>query len=80
MVGYLAARAIAGVESVSEGIYRRTVAIEGDPGVLELFPGGHDYLVLRAHLPHWEGLIHTVRGVETAEKRERWVRSWRSRA
>jgi AraC family transcriptional regulator of adaptative response / DNA-3-methyladenine glycosylase II len=26
--------------------------------VLELFPGGDDNLVLRAHLPHWEELIH----------------------
>jgi AraC family transcriptional regulator of adaptative response / DNA-3-methyladenine glycosylase II len=28
--------------------------------VIELSPGGPDYLVLRAHLPHWEGLIHVV--------------------
>ena len=29
-------------------------------GVLELFPGGDDHLVLRAHLPHWEELVHVV--------------------
>ena len=61
MIGYFEARAIAGVERVSDGIYRRTVMIDGDPGVLELSPGGPDHLLLRAHLPHWEGLIHLVR-------------------
>ena len=58
MVAYLAARAIPGVEHVSGETYRRTVVIDGDPGVVELFPGGDDHLVLRAHLPHWEELIH----------------------
>jgi len=58
MLGYLAARAIPGVESVSEGTYRRTVLIDGDAGVLELEPGGPDHLLLRAHLPNWDGLIH----------------------
>lgn len=61
MIGYLQARAIPGVEHVSEGTYRRTVMIDRDPGVLELSPGGPDHLLLRAHLPHWEGLIHLVR-------------------
>ncbi len=58
MAGYLASRAITGVESISGDAYRRTVVIDGDPGVLELSPGGNDHLLLRAHLPHWEGLIH----------------------
>lgn len=61
MLSYFKARAIAGVESVSDGTYRRTVLIDGDPGVLELSLGGADHLLLRAHLPHWEGLIHVVR-------------------
>jgi AraC family transcriptional regulator of adaptative response / DNA-3-methyladenine glycosylase II len=61
MIGYFEARAIAGVERVSDGIYRRTVMIGGDPGVLELSLGGPDHLLLRAHLPHWESLIHLVR-------------------
>jgi AraC family transcriptional regulator of adaptative response / DNA-3-methyladenine glycosylase II len=60
MAAYFAARAIPGVEHVSEVTYRRTIVIGGDPGVLELFPGGDDHLVLRAHLPHWEELIHIV--------------------
>jgi 3-methyladenine DNA glycosylase/8-oxoguanine DNA glycosylase len=58
MLGYFATRAIAGVEHVSGGTYRRTVEIEGDPGVIELSWGSSDHLILRAHLPHWEGLIH----------------------
>jgi AraC family transcriptional regulator of adaptative response / DNA-3-methyladenine glycosylase II len=61
-VAYLAARATPGVEHVlvSDGIYRRTITIAGDPGVLELSPGSDDHLLLRAHLPHWEELVHLV--------------------
>jgi AraC family transcriptional regulator of adaptative response / DNA-3-methyladenine glycosylase II len=60
MLGYFAARAIPGVERVDAGCYRRTVTIGEDPGVLELTRGGPDHLLLRAHLPHWHGLIHIV--------------------
>jgi AraC family transcriptional regulator of adaptative response / DNA-3-methyladenine glycosylase II len=62
LLGFFAARAIPGVEhvDVEAGVYRRTIDVDGDPGVIELLPGGDDHLVLRAHLPHWEGLIHLV--------------------
>lgn len=60
MLEYFDSRAIAGVEHVAGGTYRRTVLIDGDPGVIELSRGGEDHLVLVAHLPHWEGLIHVV--------------------
>ena len=60
MVAYFGARAIPGVEHVEGSTYRRTIVVGGDPGVLELFRGGDDHLVLRAHLPHWEELIHIV--------------------
>ncbi len=66
MLGYLALRAIPGVESVRDGTYRRTVEVDGDPGVIEVRRGGDDHLLLRAHLPHWDGLIHIaqrVRGI-----------------
>jgi AraC family transcriptional regulator of adaptative response / DNA-3-methyladenine glycosylase II len=56
----LAARAVPGVEHVSGATYRRTIVLDGDPGVLELSPGGEDHLILITHLPHWEELIHIV--------------------
>ena len=58
LLAYFAPRAIPGVECVDGSTYRRTITVDGDPGVIELLPGGSDHLVLRAHLPHWEGLIH----------------------
>ncbi|MEV6285711.1 AlkA N-terminal domain-containing protein [Kribbella sp. NPDC051770] len=60
MLAFFAARAIPGVESVADRTYRRTIAIDGGPGLLELSPGTGDHLILRAHLPYWEGLIHVV--------------------
>ncbi|NEA36204.1 AlkA N-terminal domain-containing protein [Streptomyces sp. SID13031] len=60
MVDFLAGHAIPGVESVIDGVYRRTIALDGDPGLLELTAGGADHLLLRAHLPYWEGVIHVV--------------------
>ena len=61
---YLHRRAIPGVEAVEDEVYRRTIVVDGDPGVLELTSSGagdaRDEMVLRAHLPHWEGLIHIV--------------------
>jgi AraC family transcriptional regulator of adaptative response / DNA-3-methyladenine glycosylase II len=69
LLRYLAARAIPGVEQVDGGAYRRTIAVDGHPGVAEIGPaaalgiGGReagDDLLLRAHLPRWEGLIHVV--------------------
>ena len=60
MVAYAAARAIPHVEHVADGVYRRTIVVDGEPGVLELGPGGPDHLVLKAHLPYWDGLIHVV--------------------
>jgi AraC family transcriptional regulator, regulatory protein of adaptative response / DNA-3-methyladenine glycosylase II len=56
MLAYFAARAIP--ERVDGSTYRRTITVDGDPGVMELLPGGDDHVVLRAHLPHWEDLIH----------------------
>jgi AraC family transcriptional regulator of adaptative response / DNA-3-methyladenine glycosylase II len=53
-------RAIRGVERVSGSVYRRTIVVRGDAGVLELFPADEGELLLRAHLPHWEELVHVV--------------------
>ena len=63
IVSSLAKRAIGGVEYVSTECYRRTVVVDGDPGVVEITPCGDGDLMVRAHLPHWNGLIHVVQRV-----------------
>ncbi|HTA40419.1 MAG TPA: AlkA N-terminal domain-containing protein [Candidatus Acidoferrales bacterium] len=63
IAAFLAERAVPGVESVANGVYRRTISLDGAPGVLEVEAGGADYLLFRAHLPYWEGLIHVVERV-----------------
>jgi AraC family transcriptional regulator, regulatory protein of adaptative response / DNA-3-methyladenine glycosylase II len=63
MLEYLSTRAITGVEHVIGGVYRRTIMVDGDPGVIEVALGGSDHLRLTAHLPHWSGLIHVVHQV-----------------
>ena len=60
MAGFLARNAVPGVESVIDGVYRRSIALDGDLGMLEIGPGGVDHLLLTAHLPYWEGAIHVV--------------------
>jgi AraC family transcriptional regulator, regulatory protein of adaptative response / DNA-3-methyladenine glycosylase II len=56
----LGASAIPGVESVSGLSYRRVITMAGQPGLVEVSPGEPDCLLLRVHLPYWEGLIHVV--------------------
>lgn len=58
--GSLAARAIPGVESVEGDTYRRTIRVGDAPGLVEVSPGDRENLLLRLHLPYWEGLIHIV--------------------
>ncbi len=60
LLDYFASRAIAGVECIDGEVYRRTIVVEGYPGVLEFRPGGHDHLLLCAHLPRWGELVHIV--------------------
>jgi AraC family transcriptional regulator, regulatory protein of adaptative response / DNA-3-methyladenine glycosylase II len=60
MLAYLRGRTIAGVESVQDGVYRRTIVVDGSPGVIEVSDGVVDHLLLRVHLPFWDGLIHHV--------------------
>jgi len=62
-VAFFAERAVPGVESVTGQVYRRTISLDGAPGALEVYPGGGDHLLLRAHLPYWEGLIHVAERV-----------------
>jgi AraC family transcriptional regulator of adaptative response / DNA-3-methyladenine glycosylase II len=60
MLAYFERRAVAGVEHVADGAYRRTIVVDGQPGVLELRRGGDDHLTLTAHLPSVAGLIHVT--------------------
>jgi AraC family transcriptional regulator of adaptative response / DNA-3-methyladenine glycosylase II len=55
-----AATAIPGVEHVTGDGYRRTVLVDGSPGVIEIWPGSSEHLTLIAHIPRLEGLIHLV--------------------
>jgi AraC family transcriptional regulator, regulatory protein of adaptative response / DNA-3-methyladenine glycosylase II len=64
VLAFLAARLVPGVETVDGTAYRRTISVAGAPGMLEVSPSdrkdGGNCLLLRAHLPYWEGLIHVV--------------------
>ena len=77
-VAQLHDRAIPGVESVAGTTYRRTIVVDGDPAVVEVDAGDDDNLLVRLHLPHWEGLIHVVQrvrrlvGLDTDEAPGAW--------
>jgi AraC family transcriptional regulator of adaptative response / DNA-3-methyladenine glycosylase II len=58
---HLADRAIPGIVQVAGDVYRRTIEVDGEAGVIELEPGGRDSLLLRAYVPDWHGLLHLVR-------------------
>jgi AraC family transcriptional regulator, regulatory protein of adaptative response / DNA-3-methyladenine glycosylase II len=62
VVRYLAAHAVPGVESIDldAGMYRRTIEVNREAGLMELERGGDDHLRLTLHLPHWEELTHLV--------------------
>ena len=60
MRAFLAARLVPGVETAGGEVYRRTITMAGAPGLLEVSPGRENCLLLRVHLPYWEGLIHLV--------------------
>ena len=57
--GFLAAHLVPGVSAVSRETYRRTITMAGAPGLIEVSPSDGS-LLLRVHLPYWEGLIHLV--------------------
>lgn len=68
MLGFLAARAIPGVESVHGGIYRRTIEVDGEPGTIEVAapqpddsrPHHAPHLTMLVTLPHARSLIALV--------------------
>ena len=56
----LARDAVPGVEFVGPDGYRRTISVDGAPGLVEVRAAEPGQLLLRLHLPYWEGLIHIV--------------------
>jgi AraC family transcriptional regulator of adaptative response / DNA-3-methyladenine glycosylase II len=63
LLAWFGGRAIDGAEVVDGETYRRTIVVGGEPGVIEVAPSGDDHLLLRTHLPYWDGLIHVVQQV-----------------
>ena len=72
----LAAGALPGIESVDGRAYRRTIVVDGDPGVLELLPGDERNLVLRLHLPHWRSLMHLAARARKLAGLEGEIAAW----
>jgi AraC family transcriptional regulator of adaptative response / DNA-3-methyladenine glycosylase II len=72
MLDYFASHAVSGVEVVDGETYRRTIVVDGYPGVLELSPGGPDHLVLCAHLPRWDELVHIVQRARAIPNLDLW--------
>jgi len=63
MVEFIKLRAIPGVEAVNGGTYRRTIAVNGAAGVLELRPAadpGNPHVLLRVRLPRYAELLQVV--------------------
>jgi AraC family transcriptional regulator of adaptative response / DNA-3-methyladenine glycosylase II len=56
MIGFLAARAIPGVEAVSPGRYARTLSVDGATGVVVVTPGHGDALVAEIRFPKLKAL------------------------
>ncbi|MBS0334065.1 MAG: helix-turn-helix domain-containing protein, partial [Proteobacteria bacterium] len=56
VIGFLAARAIPGVETVTPKRYVRTLAIDGAVGVVTVSPGAGDFLVAEIRFPKVQAL------------------------
>jgi len=61
VLAHLEPRSTPGVEAVTNGTYRRTLAVCGNPGVVEvLLAGSEPHLELIAHLPTFDSIIDDV--------------------
>lgn len=61
LISFLEGRAIPGVEEITANVYRRTIALNGESGILEVAPvAASRYLVLRVSLPELDGVIGLV--------------------
>ncbi|MDG2028384.1 MAG: DNA-3-methyladenine glycosylase [Acidimicrobiales bacterium] len=65
-LGHLEPRLTPGVELVEDAVYRRTLEVCGNPGVIEVDLGGDDpHLELTAHLPTFDSIIDDVARIRT---------------
>jgi AraC family transcriptional regulator, regulatory protein of adaptative response / DNA-3-methyladenine glycosylase II len=60
ILGFLSQRAIEGVETVANGCYRRTIAVEGGVGTVEVRPGERNCLVATIRISEVRGLLSIV--------------------
>ena len=61
LIRFLGPRATPGVEAVADGIYRRTIEIEGLVGAIEVWDEpDHGHLAMRVSLPRYDGLMQVV--------------------
>ncbi|MEO8025295.1 MAG: AlkA N-terminal domain-containing protein [Bryobacteraceae bacterium] len=63
LLGFLAARAIPGVEQVRDGEYSRTFVLDAKPGRLAVTPSGGDGVMLRVEYPDASQLFRIVERV-----------------
>jgi AraC family transcriptional regulator of adaptative response / DNA-3-methyladenine glycosylase II len=64
LIAFLGARAIPGVEAVTASSYRRTIAVHGSTGVIDVRPvDGKSHLLLRVQLSQPKKLMHIVERV-----------------
>jgi methylphosphotriester-DNA--protein-cysteine methyltransferase len=60
ILGFLSQRAIEGVETVTNGCYHRTIAVEGGVGTVEVRLGARDCLVATIRISEVRGLLSIV--------------------
>jgi DNA-3-methyladenine glycosylase II len=51
MLGFLSARAISGLETVDDGVYSRSISVDGQQGWLSVSPGAGDWLEVTVGFP-----------------------------
>jgi len=60
MLGFLRVRAIAGVESVEGGVYRRTIGLDGQQGTVSVRPAGGNALNATVRFPRLSALPQII--------------------
>ena len=60
MLGYLRPRMVAGVECIENGVYRRTISLQGEQGVVSVRPSEGDALLARVRFPKLSALPNII--------------------